>query len=131
MYSTSPLTTVDNVLQATSLKDETSSFRKINMGKIALTNAELIKALLLRNDKSDSDELSNYKKNIAVFWNNIEQELSDDRFWHFLTNAKREDYPNRIDFVFDVISQNINNEWETNDSTEDDKYIVKRSSNHN
>lgn len=118
-------------LQATSLKDETSSFRKINMGKIALTNAELIKALLLRNDKSDSDELSNYKKNIAVFWNNIEQELSDDRFWHFLTNAKREDYPNRIDFVFDVISQNINNEWETNDLTEDDKYIVKRSSNQN
>ncbi len=116
-------------LQAESIEEETASFRKENMGKIPLTNAELIKALLLREDNDDNQELENYKKNIAVFWNRIEQELSDDRFWYFLTNANPNDYPNRIDFVFDILSIGINDTWGTNDDESDDKYIVKRDSN--
>ena len=39
---------------------EVSMFTKINMGKIPLTNAELIKALLLR---AEDDEISTYQEN--------------------------------------------------------------------
>lgn len=113
-------------LKANSIEDETSSFRKVNMGKIPLTNAELIKALLLREDTDDKENLKNYKKNLAVFWDGIEQQLSDDRFWCFLTNASKDEYPNRIDFVFDVISEIINEEWKTNEDPDDDIFIVNR-----
>ena len=117
--------------QAKTLEDETSSFRKVNMGKIPLTNAELIKALLLREDTDDSENLKNYKKNLAVFWDSIEQQLSDDRFWFFLTNAYKDEYPNRIDFIFDVISEIINEEWRTNADPDDDRFIVNRLMNKN
>ena len=113
-------------LKADSIEDETSSFRKVNMGKIPLTNAELIKALLLREDTDDKESLKNYKKNLAVFWDGIEQQLADDRFWCFLTNATTEEYPNRIDFLFDVIAEIVNEEWKTNDNPEDDHFIVNR-----
>ena len=38
------------------LKTEVLVFSKINMGKIPLTNAELIKALLLKKDKNDNEK---------------------------------------------------------------------------
>jgi len=118
-------------LNAETIEDETSSFRKVNMGKIPLTNAELIKALLLREDTDDTESIRNYKKNLAVFWDGIEQQLSDDRFWCFLTNASKDEYPNRIDFIFDVISEIINEEWKTNDDPDDDRFIVNRLINKN
>lgn len=89
---------------------EVSVFSKINMGKIALTNAELIKALLLKNEGKDSDALASTQMNIAVKWDEIEAQLSEEGFWSFLVNEKKDDfsYATRIDFIFHVMARELN-----------------------
>ena len=89
---------------------EIAIFSKINMGKIALTNAELIKALLLKKDGSDSDMLVSTQMNIAVKWDEIEAQLSEDDFWSFLVNEKNGGlaYATRIDFIFHVMARELN-----------------------
>lgn len=89
---------------------EISIFSKINMGKIALTNAELIKALLLKKDGNDSDTLVSTQMNIAVKWDEIEAQLSEEGFWSFLVNEKVEEssYATRIDFIFHVMARELN-----------------------
>lgn len=89
---------------------EIAIFSKINMGKIALTNAELIKALLLKKDGNDSDTLASTQMNIAVKWDEIEAQLAEDDFWSFLVNEKKEEasYATRIDFLFHVMARELN-----------------------
>lgn len=89
---------------------EIAVFSKINMGKIALTNAELIKALLLKKDDSDSETLASTQMNIAVKWDEIEAQLSEEGFWSFLVNEKSEvhSYATRIDFIFHVMARELN-----------------------
>lgn len=85
-------------------REETSLFTKINVGKIPLTNAELIKALLLH---SKDGQLSPYQDNLAITWDEIEAQLSDENFWGFLANDKSK-YSTRIDFIFEIMATNIN-----------------------
>lgn len=89
---------------------EVSVFSKINMGKIALTNAELIKALLLKKDSNDSDTLIPTQTNIAVKWDEIEAQLMEEDFWSFLVNEKNGEasYATRIDFIFHVMARELN-----------------------
>lgn len=89
---------------------EVAVFSKINMGKIALTNAELIKALLLKKEGNGSDILASTQMNIAVKWDEIEAQLSEDGFWSFLVNEKKEEtpYATRIDFIFHVMARDLN-----------------------
>ncbi len=87
--------------------DETNPitvFTRMNIGKIALTNAELVKALVL-ND-ANSSRLSQQK--IAIQWDTIENTLENDEFWYFLN--KKEDSPleTRIDFILDIIRSDRN-----------------------
>lgn len=78
-------------------------FKDLNDGKIALTNSELIKALVLRrNEKLD---LPDYEQDVIVAqWDDIEHDLSDERFWRFLTTKPMTDYPTKIDLLFDLIA---------------------------
>lgn len=85
-------------------KTEISMFTKINMGKIPLTNAELIKALLLRGEDS---VLGDYQKKIAIKWDEIESQLFEPGFWSFLVNDSSE-YSTRIDFIFEIMARDIN-----------------------
>ena len=87
-------------------QDEIDVFTRINMGKIPLTNAELIKALLLRSDnfKSDDDYIRLKQLEIASEWDAIEYKLQENNFWYFL-NDSREDKETRIEFIFDLISK--------------------------
>ena len=89
---------------------EVSVFSRINMGKIALTNAELIKALLLKKDGNDSDTLASTQMNIAVKWDEIEAQLSEEDFWSFLVNEKKDgtSYATRIDFIFRIMARELN-----------------------
>lgn len=73
-------------------------FRKINMGKIPLTNAELVKGLLLSNNGFSVDA----KRAIANEWDHMEHRLQDDALWCFLTNDIDVEYPTRIDLVLDI-----------------------------
>ena len=69
--------------------DETKAidiFTRLNIGKIPLTDAELIKALFLKKDNFLNN--NHKKKSIANMWHKIENTLNDDSFWYFL--SKRE-----------------------------------------
>lgn len=76
-------------------------FTRLNIGKISLTNSELIKALIL--SQTNFDEKSIIRKyEIANEWNEIEQSLQNDEFWYFI-HDKEYNKPTRIDFLFDTL----------------------------
>lgn len=90
-------------------QDAISMFRKLNVGKIPLTNAELIKGKLLSHAKEEialgDGNVGMYRASVlAESWNAIEQQLQDDSFWYFLTNNAITDLTSstRIDFLFNV-----------------------------
>lgn len=86
-------------------EDPIKVFTRLNIGKIALTNAELIKALFLNRSnfgEKDSEHLKLRQQEIASEWDNIEYTLQNDEFWLFL-HEKGYDRPTRIDFIFDLI----------------------------
>lgn len=83
--------------------DPIALFTRLNIGRIPLTNAELIKALFLRRNDADKEELRVDKRRqieIAVQWDDMERQLQDERFWYFLTNDDPSDYPTKIDLLF-------------------------------
>lgn len=85
----------------TSDPDPIKTFTRLNIGKIPLKNAELIKALFLQ--KRDDSEVSNIQQiQIAKEWDQIEATLQNKRIWAFL-NKDLPDMPAHIEFIFDVI----------------------------
>lgn len=83
-------------------------FENLNIGKIRLTNAELVKAIFLSQSNSKiSDEEQNV---IAQQWDEIERRLNDQVFWSFLTKKSEEQYTTRIELLFDMVSQKKDNE---------------------
>lgn len=86
--------------------DAESIFTRLNIGKIPLTNAELIKALFLRksNFKNIGDATYLRQLEIASEWDNIENTLQDDKVWYFINPLYEEDPPTRIEYIFDIIS---------------------------
>ena len=87
------------------IQDAVEIFTRINMGKIPLTNAELIKALFLNrsNFQDDNAEIIRLKQlEIATEWDNIEYTLHNDEFWLFL-NQNENDIETRIEFIFELI----------------------------
>ena len=105
------------------------AFERINIGKIALTNAELIKALFLQ--KSNFLEQAQLRKQIEIAdaWDQIEYALQDDRFWCFL-NKEINNTPSRIEFIFDFIYRMHNDRYPTQkDEYETFRYFSDRLSN--
>jgi uncharacterized protein with ParB-like and HNH nuclease domain len=78
------------------------TFIRINMGKIPLTNSELIKALFLqkRNFNDATAELRQIE--IANEWDRMEYALQNEDFWWFLNKEKNE-MSARIEFLFDLM----------------------------
>lgn len=88
----------------------------MNIGKIPLTNAELVKAMFLSRSNKNIDKAK--QDEIALQWDNIEKELHNDSFWYFLTNEKTSaKYQTRIDLVLDLVagkkSNNQRNKYAT------------------
>jgi uncharacterized protein with ParB-like and HNH nuclease domain len=82
-----------------------SIFTRINIGKIPLTNSELIKALFLNSSNFEKEKLDRIRLKqleISTEWDNIEHSLQNDRFWYFL-NGKNKSI-NRIEFIFDLMN---------------------------
>ncbi len=79
------------------------AFTRLNVGKIPLTDDELIRALFLRQGSGDASQDLAQQIKIANEWDQIEKALQDNAFWYFLTN--REERPqNRIGFLFELIA---------------------------
>ncbi len=85
-------------------KKDIEIFTRINMGKIPLTNAELIKALLIQGYK-DNDNKNNKQFELASEWDFIEYSLQNDDFWYFINKDKNEK-ATRIEFIFELIAEN-------------------------
>lgn len=102
-------------------EEEENAFIRLNVGKIPLTNSELIKALFLNSsnfakDKNE-EEIRLRQLEISTQWDYIEQELANDEFWHFI-NGKINKIRPRIEFLFDLIADKT--------GKEDDKYFTFR-----
>lgn len=80
-------------------------FRRFNVGKIPLTNAELIKALLLKENQYID---STIKYSISKEWQQIENSLQSKFFWGFLKPSKA--YASRIEYIFDLLFLKAKNE---------------------
>lgn len=79
-------------------------FTRLNIGKIPLTNGELIKALFLMSSNFGPAEVSLRQIQIASEWDSIEKALQDDSFWGFIYNPKNPiKYDNRIEYLFDLM----------------------------
>ena len=81
-------------------------FTRLNIGKIALTDSELIKALFLNasNFKNqDQDSIRLQQIDIANEWDEFEYTLQNDEFWLFIQNELKYSKPTRIDYIFDLI----------------------------
>ena len=86
-------------------EDPIKVFTRLNIGKISLTNAELIKALFLNRSNfrsEDDNHLILRQQEIASEWDAIEYSLQKDEFWLFL-NSPGYHRPTRIDFIFELI----------------------------
>lgn len=80
--------------------NEHKVFERLNVGKIPLTSAELIKATLLNSKNFTRDsELS--KIQLALQWDEVEHTLQDDAFWCFLSNDT-DKTSTRIDRIFEL-----------------------------
>ncbi len=93
-------------------EDSVKIFTRLNIGKINLTNAELVKALFL--SKGQKNEQGQYSGNpygieekrqheIALRWDAMEKDLHDEKFWAFITNEDSKKYPIRMELFFDMI----------------------------
>lgn len=78
--------------------DEISVFTRLNIGKIPLTNSELIKALLVLNIKEKNERLK-----LTTEWDNIEYTLQDSQFFAFLNDSEY-NKATKIEFIFDLIA---------------------------
>lgn len=92
-----------------STEDPVSLFTRLNIGRIPLTNAELVKALFL----SRNNEIDDRKQlEIATEWDIIEKDLHNDSLWYFITNENPKSYPTRIELIFDLMADKQKGERE-------------------
>lgn len=100
-------------------EDSVNIFTRLNIGRINLTNAELVKALFLSRGKKDSE--GRYAGNpygieekkqheIALGWDLMEKDLHNEKFWTFITNEKSDHYPIRMELLFDMIEMKPSDE---------------------
>lgn len=92
--------------------DAIEVFTRINVGKIPLTNAELVKALflsknnLLVGSKEININYLNLQQNkIAIEWDELQNKLQDKNFWSFIYSGSKK-YETRIDYILELICDN-------------------------
>jgi len=86
--------------------DSALLFTRLNVGRIPLTNAELIKAQLLSSVQEDR------KHELAAQWDSIERELHHPEIWAFVTglddSKNAEQFPTRISLLLDTLADKRN-----------------------
>ena len=84
--------------------DSVAAFTRLNVGKIPLTNDELIRALFLRQRHSPDSEPPDLQLRVAYEWDQLEKALQSDSLWYFLSNEEPSK-ENRIGFLFDLVAR--------------------------
>lgn len=88
--------------QLSDQENPVDAFTRLNVGKIPLTNDELIRALFLRKADLISKESEAKQLAVAHEWDQLEKTLQKDPFWYFLNNQVGIK-PNRIGYLFEKI----------------------------
>lgn len=86
-------------------KNIIKKFINFNEGKIELEQAELIKALFVLDLKNIPNAVQRqYEENqFADEWNLIEHQMSEDKFWQFVSNSKNnQNIANKINLLFQL-----------------------------
>lgn len=83
-------------------EDSISAFARLNVGKIPLTNDELIRALFIR--AAQEQVGTDLALRIGHEWDQIEKSLQSAPFWHFLSNESPPSH-SRIGFVFALAAE--------------------------
>lgn len=87
----------------------TELFTRLNVGRIPLTDAELVKAALLSKIRSIAS--NGRAEEIAAQWDNIERDLHRSDIWAFVSglasNADDVKYPTRISLLLDTLADQI------------------------
>lgn len=80
-------------------------FDRLNVGKIRLTNAELIKALFMIS-LSEPNPQEKYRKQLEIGhqWDSIELALNQPLFWNFICQDT-DRYITRIEYLFDILME--------------------------
>ena len=90
-------------------------FNRLNIGKIPLTDAELIRALLLSKIKFGLSERESIMRQAEISneWHQIEIELRDEEFWFFLNNKPKDDNTSAIELIFKLIAVDNSKKYST------------------
>ncbi|KAA6317680.1 hypothetical protein EZS27_032202 [termite gut metagenome] len=90
-------------------ENSTDLLTRLNMGRIPLTNAELVKALFLSRNNGIDDKK---QLEIATEWDIIEKELHNESLWYFITNEDPKLFPTRIELIFNLMANKQQGERE-------------------
>lgn len=80
------------------------AFTRLNVGKIPLTDDELIRALFLKRGDASEPEAAARQLKIAHEWDQLEKALQADEFWYFLSNQQGRPQ-NRIGLLFELVAK--------------------------
>lgn len=87
-------------------QDPIEVFTRLNIDKIPLTSAELIKAILLNrtnySQKEDYEKIRFFQQELASQWDEMESLLSNDEFWLFFHDDDL-GIETRIDYLLELI----------------------------
>ena len=99
------------IIEKTNSEEKNSNkiFKTINDNQIALTNAELFKALLLNPENihiystEEQEKIKHDIHQIAFEWDRLEQDLRDNDFWAFICNTSCDDRMH-LDYLFELFA---------------------------
>lgn len=80
------------------------AFTRLNIGKIPLTDDELIRALFLRRSEPGASSETPRQLGIAHEWDQLEKTLQNDALWYFLNDTPGVGQ-NRIGFLFQLVTR--------------------------
>ncbi len=84
-------------------RDNINIFNRLNKGKIALTSAELIKALFIMDNDFRRNNDIQASERLALEWNEMERRFQDNKFWYFISDND-EGMQTRMDILFDFVT---------------------------
>jgi uncharacterized protein with ParB-like and HNH nuclease domain len=101
----------DNTIENTKI----DIFNRLNIGKIPLTDAELIRALLLSKIKIGLSEREALMRQAEISneWHYIETTLRNEEFWYFLNNNSIEQTSSAIELIFNLIADDSKQKYST------------------
>ncbi|WP_210241997.1 DUF262 domain-containing protein [Mesorhizobium sp. B2-7-1] len=85
-------------------EDPIALFARLNIGRIPLTDAELVKAHLLTQVQGPQHR-ADRAFSVAAQWDGIERDLRRSDIWAFISNRQGDDYPTRITLLLDTLAE--------------------------